>query len=690
MNVMRVIALIMTTGKGVAMRGGSCHRRLHILQALILDVLMSSAVVLVATALSSCSPARSDLAVPQEGGSTAVMVGPGGLLRFDSDNGLILPQGWVYRLGRVEQHWDADWQMQAPLRRRAVEMRAYVESLAAAQHLTPLWCQDGRSAILHKPLPQVERERLVAELTSTDVLVRADAAWRARAHADAGLIPALAKATQDADATVSAWALQTLRSYGWRPVLVLAPGLARTVLAESQAADPERRRLAMGVMDLIPRAQAMTRLQAAIKEHANDSGHFLVETAEALGWMEGPEVVNLLGRLLVHPSTSVRPTAACSLGRVGGVTARDLLLEAILDQDIDAVGSYLVGLSWIDPQATARHLEHILLTGSDRRKQYLLNWFWAMRIPDQTSMLLRYLADPAPEVQEGARRALQDVCGEESPQVLERLLADPEVRVRTCAVQSLHRRDPSRALTLLKTWAKDPSAEIRRNAVCGCSGGSAPRVLPLLARLQDDADITLRAMVADSLALMPAAGTTRLFTKALADKQASVRCAAVRAAVHHPAIVDVLIPLLEDGDVQVRLATTMTITKIGSPRQVSLLAPRLVDADLHVALGSVQALVRNRPDAASVALLGEALADHRYDLRRAIITGLGRIGGPQALDHLELLVTDEDASIRQAVASALGAVDGERAFASLEWLTLDEDSSVRIWAIEVWRHCGSR
>ena len=81
------------------------------------------------------------------------------------------------------------------------------------------------------------------------------------------------------------------------------------------------------------------------------------------------------------------------------------------------------------------------------------------------------------------------------------------------------------------------------------------------------------------------------------------------------------------------------------------------------------------PDAAPV--LADAATDADRHLRRAALSGLGRLGDRAQITVVAGRLTDDDPAVREAAAAALGDIGGSEAQRALDAAADDPDPDVR-------------
>ena len=139
----------------------------------------------------------------------------------------------------------------------------------------------------------------------------------------------------------------------------------------------------------------------------------------------------------------------------------------------------------------------------------------------------------------------------------------------------------------------------------------------------------------------------------------------VDAAVDLPAHVAAILPLLADGDEDVREAALQTMGKLEAPTlapHVAAILPLLADRDEDVRQAALQTMGKlEAPTLAShVAAILPLLADGSWGVRQAALQTLGKLEAPTLASHTAAilpLLADGDGDVRQAALQTLGKLE---------------------------------
>jgi HEAT repeat protein len=199
----------------------------------------------------------------------------------------------------------------------------------------------------------------------------------------------------------------------------------------------------------------------------------------------------------------------------------------------------------------------------------------------------------------------------------------------------------------------------------------------LSALVENETDPIVWQAVMALVASDPRGAARRLAYVAVANASSEVRRRACEYLENHPdrAHLDVLLPMLDDGDLTVAMAAVQAIGAAGIQDPEPLI--RLLNApDRQLRLESAIALAGSRFDAGLAAI--ERLS-HETDLeiRRAAAVAMGEIGDAVFLPRLIELI-DDRRDIQLAAMASLAAIAGQDV-AHREGAAVLPDEQVRLW-----------
>jgi HEAT repeat protein len=222
---------------------------------------------------------------------------------------------------------------------------------------------------VQKHLEQRDVAKLIDDLRDEDAAVRASAAEALGKLADIKAAPALLKALEDPDKSVTAAVTAAISALSSEVIPLLVPVIAeghtwtradkgaRTAIASISSREFEKAVSALQKMlhhsewrvRLVARdsliAQGTAALPHAIAALQDENVEVRKAAAEILGALKGGDAVHALIPVLRDSDVTVCEAAATSLGNIGDSTAADALLDLVRDSTdpprtaaIDAVG----------------------------------------------------------------------------------------------------------------------------------------------------------------------------------------------------------------------------------------------------------------------------------------------------------------------------------------------------------------
>lgn len=151
--------------------------------------------------------------------------------------------------------------------------------------------------------------------------------------------------------------------------------------------------------------------------------------------------------------------------------------------------------------------------------------------------------------------------------------------------------------------------------------------------------------------------------------------------------------LLRHGDDRVRRAATNALGKLGTPQAAIALKRALKDTSSHVRATAAAGLAGRKGTKSAATLLRALDGESDIEVQIAILSALGRVATPEAVQRLcraaepELrLFKRKAAAYRVAAVQALGEARTPAALAALQQLASDKDKEVREAAVRAVMH----
>lgn len=241
------------------------------------------------------------------------------------------------------------------------------------------------------------------------------------------------------------------------------------------------------------------------------------------------------------------------------------------------------------------------------------------------------------------------------PERIARALASDDVAERRLAAERLLELPPELAIDLVELAMGDPDEEVRiraaRAAIHFRLPNAGDRVMPWLS----DSDSRLRAVAADVIRAAPTPNSVAALGRVLADPSEHVRLAAA-IAMGESGMPDAVSPLLghlDDTSPEVRAEVARALGRIGDPRAVVPLIGKAQDSSPDVRRTVARALGDLGDDRAAAALM-LSLQDPAKNVRVEAVTALGKLRSRDATIAVAQLAREP--SVEEAGALAPGAV----------------------------------
>lgn len=185
-----------------------------------------------------------------------------------------------------------------------------------------------------------------------------------------------------------------------------------------------------------------------------------------------------------------------------------------------------------------------------------------------------------------------------------------------------------------------------------------------------------------------------------ADPAAQLEMVRLAGRLKLPGAAEAMGPLLETGDLTVKLAVVDALLQVATPTALRLLEKGVDDPDRDVRIAAVKFLAsrghRNALPRVEAALTGPQLKNADLTEKMAFYEAYGTLAGPKGVPALaKVLVTKgmfarkQDPETRACAAMALGKIRSAEARAALESATLDKEPLVRNAVTRALREVGA-
>ncbi len=499
-------------------------------------------------------------------------------------------------------------------------------------------------------------------------------------------------------------------------------------------------------------------LDAAGRRHAvaavaTASVEQLPTVVRLLGWLEGPDVVHALTRLLGDPAArsdviealvrhgegvvdavleqldadddSTRHAAIVALGRLGSRRATPRLLEHLADESllIPLAGA----LALIGDPAASDTLLPLLGHRDGAVRQAVIGALNSIGHPELPARIGALLRDRDPLVRESAVRVAGYFGYDETVDQLFALADDDEESVRAAAIEQLGLLDDPRAESRLRRALEGASARERAAAARALGRVETAAAGAALVAALDDADSWVRYYAARAIAEQRyALAADALGRLAATDPATHVRIAALDAigALSAGSLVDAVKALATDPHADVAAAALVALGRIAAADVLPELQEALRAPEPARRMAAVQALAAQRSAAAVSSLEWAALADTNDAVAAAAIGGLetlaagddaagaaavatlcGMLSEPARRDRVTAALAQLPPSrlhevarglqhalpeVRSAVVVVLGRTQRAEATALIAGALADPDATVRETAVATFARLGTR
>jgi HEAT repeat protein len=299
----------------------------------------------------------------------------------------------------------------------------------------------------------------------------------------------------------------------------------------------------------------------------------------------------------------------------------------------------------------------------------------ALRADELAPAVVERIEDPSEQVREAAVRALAQLRSRTATGPLAARLLDPSPAVRAAAQDALGACDPAAASEALLAFPdRNPSVAIAMLRVMR----RAPHAdqLPFLLDCLHHDDAEIRALAIEALAEQQELELIDLLEPMLDDPDDDVRAAALRAIGRRRTarVKEILFDRLCKDEVCAPIVLELLVAIEGAAIGSRLLElyPSVAPPARLLVLDALASLKEPAAEPLIIALI----ADPDPDVRRRAVRAAARFDDPVALRHVIAAGTDPAWEVRATVAEILAEVDHPDAIEELERLALDDHSFV--------------
>ena len=383
--------------------------------------------------------------------------------------------------------------------------------------------------------------------------------------------------------------------------------------------------------------------------------------------------VDSLFDALSDPEDNVRNYAALTLADLGDNRAAAALVEMIKKPNY-GVTAFQNATAFLSQLHDSKGIELLIPLLKDERASVradaakAIGW---MRDVRAVEPLLPLLKDNNSSVRAASALALGLLKAPAALRPLKALLEDEDESVALAAVEGLGRSGLTEAGDSLAKLAEMPVPPIDRSAAD--QNGNPNRAIDMRWRLHVAAAVAL-ARLNDSRALKPIGEclqTTDVVDREYAATEIST------SFLKNPDLVKSLTVALSDPSIRVRLYAAGGLGHIGNQAAANALLAKIDDREN---LSSILTALIESKDTRVSKLLPKYLDDTDVSTRSSVAYGLGKLGGPDAVEPLAKHLNDSTSEVRLSIVKALSKIKSPEALAALKKATEDDDPEVRIRA----------
>ena len=383
---------------------------------------------------------------------------------------------------------------------------------------------------------------------------------------------------------------------------------------------------------------------------ANDQAPIVCDVAQVLGRRGSRASIPTLSRLARHPDDNVAVTSIEALGRLGGPSTVEPLLDALKSGNFFRTFPAIAALGQSgDPRATEP------LSALLEDTKYVAEAASAIARTGQLAALpalARGLVHPDPVHTTSAAHALVEICRRHADRTgsadaavaaVRRAVPDGAELRLSSALSSALPVDQV-ALACVLGWLGDPRAIRTLIGLLAAEPAVAAQALGALASLGAEADLHVR--------------------EAIRRGDGSLRARLVPLVSPRRAALPELTLCLSDDDPEVRALACEALGRIGDPSAVGALFGLIGDRDArvaHTAISAIQSL--GSVDAERHAVEAARSSDPR--IRRSALRIVSYFGYPGAIDVLLEASSDGDERIGSTAMAGLALLEDPRATAAL-------------------------
>ncbi|MBF0319409.1 MAG: HEAT repeat domain-containing protein [Nitrospirae bacterium] len=398
------------------------------------------------------------------------------------------------------------------------------------------------------------------------------------------------------------------------------------------------------------------------------------------------DVLQLIG----EPYEEIRRTAKELILKVYRESAAQPLLDYLKSPDSNYRMAAADLLCTLKSHACVPKLTTMFSESDSELKKHIIRILGETGGPGVSRLLVTALADNSLSLRIQAVRALAVLKDPESVTPLTQLLTEEDTLLKRALLDALAAIADKRAAPMVLNLLKDIDLVIRQKATECVIQLADATIVPDVIKLMRDKDVNVRRCAVDVLNNLRDPATADTLVNAMKDSDWWVRQIATDALaeVKGENIVKFFIAMLKDSsDVNIRRCAVEFFNKVADATALAPLIGALKDADWWVREKAVTALGALK-DKRAIAALSGVLGDS--EIKWVIPSALASIGGPEVVQPLLSLLSDNEKRVRVGAIKAIGKLKNPETVSQLKEMLEDKEDEVRQEAVNALKDITGR
>jgi len=449
-------------------------------------------------------------------------------------------------------------------------------------------------------------------------------------------------------------------------------------------------------LERIPGPEASKALRDAL---GGVKGKLLIGVIGSIGERRDAEAAGALAALLNDPDPAVAAAAAIALGKIGGDVATKALAEARTKAPEKArpavadaylrCADHLVAAQKAE-QAAAIYLEMYAATEPRNIRIAALRGLVYAKSPKAMPLITEALTGADAEMQAIATSFVRETKGEAETKAFADLLPKLSPKGQVLLIGALADRGDAAALPAITAAVKSEDAGVRVAALQALGQIGDAATIPLLVGIASAGQGPERQAAGTSLDRLRGQGIDAAILKCMDGAAPNIRAELIRclAARRYTEAMPTFLKAAEDADAGVRVDALKALGTLGDEKALPAVVGFLVKAqaapEMAAAATAAKDIAARMPDPDKrVEPVLAALPGASEAAKGCLLTVLGRLGGPKAIEAVRASLKDDKEPVREAALRALTAWPDATAAPDLMKLAKEaEKPNLRILALQ--------